>query len=303
MLSTIRRLARRSRKNEFAWRYGFNLGPSVSYRLHRQDPAGEAGRVLGELRRDGIAVTTADALFGDAAPLAALRGAVAAVADARAVDIAAARARALGDDTIGEKTFMLEYLGRNPVLDPASAFARFALQRAILEVANGYLGMFSRLRYYNVWHTFAADAKPRESQLWHRDREDMLIVKVFVYLNDVDAGAGPFTYARGTHRFGPTQGEPAFELEGGKVKRTTDEQMNALAPYTQWRLGTGAAGTIIFADTNGYHKGGHARERDRLLYTCMFTSQASESQEFMVRPADFRVPDGDAMTSFALRTR
>lgn len=303
MLTTLRRLARQSRKHELAWRYGFNLGPTVSYRLHGHAPGGEAGRVLGDLRRDGIAVTTVDALLGDPAPFAALRAAVDDVARRRADDIAAARARAAGDDTIGEKTFMLEYLGRNPVLDPASAFARFALQPPVLDVANAYLGMLSRLRYYNVWHTFASDAKPRESQLWHRDREDMLIVKMFVYLNDVDEGAGPFTYARGTHRFGPIRGEPAYELEGGKVKRTTDEQMDALAPRARWRLSTGAAGTVIFADTNGYHKGGHARARDRLLYTCMFTSQASESQEFMVRPADFRVPNADATTAFALSSR
>jgi hypothetical protein len=263
--------------------------------------------VLDTLRRDGIAVTTVDRLCGDAAlapggAFAALAAAAEDTARERADEITAARARAADDATIGAKTFMLEYLGRNPVLDPASAYARFALQRPVLDVANGYLGMLSRLRYYNVWHTFASTAKARESQLWHRDREDLYIVKMFVYLDDVDEGAGPFTYARGTHRFGPTQGDPEYFLEG-KVKRTSDEQMAALVPRDRWLLGTGARGTVIFADTNGYHKGGHARSSDRLMYTCMFTSQASQSEEFMVRPAGLTPPAGDVVTSFALRSR
>jgi hypothetical protein len=299
MLTALRRLARASRKNELAWRYGFNLKPTIAHRFVGRPPTGETGRVLRDLRRDGIAVTSVDALLGGVGAFAALRAAVERVQAERAEDIAAARARARSDDTVGEKTFMLEYLGRNPVLDPSSAFARFALQQPMLDIANGYLGMLSRLRYYNVWHTFATDAKPRESQLWHRDREDLFIVKAFVYLNDVPEGAGPFTYAKGTHRVGPIQGEPEYHLEG-RVKRTTDDQMAALVPRSQWVLGTGAAGTVIFADTNGYHKGGHARTADRLMYTCMFTSQASESQEFMVRPPGFQVPLSDALTTFAL---
>ena len=32
-----------------------------------------------------------------------------------------------------------------------------------------------------------------------------------------------------------------------------------------------------YADTNGYHRGGLARTGDRVMYTCMYTSRASES--------------------------
>ena len=75
-------------------------------------------------------------------------------------------------------------------------FTRLAVKSPLLQIANAYLGMYTRLRYYNIWHTFATRSKPRESQLWHRDREDLYILKVFIYLRDVDLGAGPFTYAR-----------------------------------------------------------------------------------------------------------
>lgn len=293
----IRRLARATRKYELTWRYGYNLAPSLQQRLAQAPLSVEGARVLHDMNRDGIATTTVDALLGPSPHFGELLESVAGIAHERADEIEAARAGA-NDPAIGKKTFLLEYLGRNPTLDPASVYARIALQTPLLAIANAYLGMYSRLRYYNVWHTFASTGKARESQLWHRDREDLYIVKVFIYLGDVDLGAGPFTYAPGTHRKGRVREEPAYHLEG-RVKRTEDDQMAAVVPRERWVTATGERGTIIFADTNGYHRGGLARERDRLMYTCMYTSQASESEEFFVRGAAVPARAGDPR-SFAL---
>jgi len=66
--------------------------------------------------------------------------------------------------------------------------------------------------------------------------------------------------------------------------------MAAAVPPAYWRRATGPAGTIIFADTRGYHKGGEAHEHDRIMYTCMFTSPASESREFLKRPDSISTP-------------
>lgn len=297
--TSLRRIARAARKNEIAWRYGYNLMPTIQQQFRRQHLSAEGRRVLQDMDANGIAVTSVDALLGESPCYAELMASVAELQERRSGDIVGARANA-SDDAIGKKTFLLEYLGRNPELDPASVYARFSLQPALLSIANAYLGMYGRLRYYNVWHTFATTSKARESQLWHRDREDLYIVKVFVYLNDVDLGAGPFTYARGTHRKGPIKSDPQYFLEG-RVKRTDDDQMAAVVPRDRWLTATGARGTIIFADTNGYHRGGLAHESDRLMYTCMYTSQASESEEFFVRPAGMRATAADATSAFALR--
>ena len=127
----------------------------------------------------------------------------------------------------------------------------------------------------------------RESQLWHFDREDKLIVKAFVYLDDVEAGTGPFTYAPGTHPKGIHASlKPEFMMEGN-VRRTSDAHMEAACPRAEWRVCTGKKGTIIFADTRGYHKGGEARTGDRLMFTCMYTSPASQSKDLIRFPADF----------------
>src|SRR5262249_18997045 len=92
---------------------------------------------------------------------------------------------------------------------------------------------------------------------------------------DVDEGAGPFTYAPGTHRKGPVRQRPDYFVDEKGAWRSTDEQMAVVLPPANWFNAVGPLGTIIFADTRGYHKGGLARSRDRLMYLCMFTSRAA----------------------------
>jgi hypothetical protein len=246
---------------------------------------------------DGVASSSVACLLGSDAYLNELDGAVAKLEENRSGELKAARGST--DATrIGEKTFNDELLGECPLLEPDEVFARFALERPILEVANAYFGMYTRLRYYNVWHTFATKDKPRQSQLWHRDREDFKILKVFVYLSDVDEGAGPLTYAKGSQLSRGLRRNPEYFVEGG-VKRSDDAQMAAVVPPSKWLKATGRRGTIVFADTSGYHKGGLARERDRLMYVCMFTSPSSQSKELFRGCGKFEGSNDKAIT-FAL---
>jgi hypothetical protein len=261
---------------------------------------GEAARVLSALNRHGIAMTSAPALLGPHSCFPELAESVDRLEQDLAALTASRRPAASQHSAIGRKTFVFPLLGERPVLDPRSIYARFALQKPILQIANAYFGMYTRLRYYNIWHTFTTQGRARESQLWHQDREDHLILKVFVYLSDVDLGSGPFTYAAGTHPKGKIRRTPSFFIEGN-VKRSEDQQMAEVVPREQWVTGVGSRGTIIFADTRGHHKGGFNRERDRIMYTCMFTSHASHSEEFLERPATLPTPE-DKEISYALAT-
>lgn len=275
------------KKTDLAWRFGRNLSPTLRYLAGGGaiDDAAQV-RVLDGLHRDGVAVTSVGDLFGTPELFDELVAAVEVMRCERADEIASLKGRANDGGQIGQKVFNLQMLGPEVRFHPASIFAKFALQPAIMNIANGYYRMTAKLRYYDVWQTFASTAVNRESQLWHFDREDNYILKMFLYLDDVDEGAGPFTYAPGTHRRGEFRSiKPEFFMEGG-VRRTTDEQMNAAYPRDRWRVCTGKKGTIIFADTRGYHKGGEARTRDRLMYTCMYTSPASGSKQLLHIPAD-----------------
>jgi hypothetical protein len=212
-----------------------------------------------------------------------------------------ARDHAKEESCVGRKTFLLKLLGETPKLVYESVCARFALQQELLHIANAYFRMATQLRYYNIWHTLATSSPARESQLWHRDREDFQILKVFVHLSDVSEGSGPFSYAPGTHRLGKIRREPAYHLEEN-VRRSTDEQMNAVVPRADWIVAMGPPGTIVFADTQGYHKGGLARECDRVLFTCLYTSPASEVRELFDR-SEPGAPPRDRRQALAVQAR
>jgi hypothetical protein len=268
----LRQLAEACRKSDFKWRYIDNFWPTLEYRFKGNQIAGEGARVIEDLKRDGVSITSVSALLGKDSCYEELCGTVDSLEQESAEQIAAERA--IADDVIiGRKTFVYRLLGEPPKFDPNSIYARSALQKPLLQVANAYLGMYTVLRDYNVWRTFPTQVEPRESQLWHRDRIDRWVLKVFVYLSDVDDSAGPFTYALGTHSKGNVRREPSHVTEGHGI-RTLDSQMSEVVPPQQWRKCLGPKGTIIVADTHGYHKGGHVRGRDRLMYLCMFNSPA-----------------------------
>lgn len=281
------------------WRYGFNLKSTLSYMFDRPLLTGEAERVLDELNRNGIAMTSIDKLLPDNSSFCELDQEIARLESELGNSIELARAAA-NNDTESLKTFLFKLLGEKPVLDPQSIYARFALQENVLQIANSYFGMYTQLRYYNVWHTLASNSPARESQLWHRDREDHLILKLFVYFSDVDDGAGPFTYAPGTHRKGTIRREPETFVEKG-VHRWDDEQMNAIVPREKWLKAIGQRGSIIFADTRGCHKGGLARVKDRILYTCLFTSPTSQVSELFERPEHLLLPTNKAQALALVR--
>jgi len=304
----LRKLARTGRKYELTWRYFFNFTPTLAYKLNRRPVSGEAARVLGDLNRNGVALTSAQALLGPDSCYAELEATVERLEAEQADKIAVARVAAANNHNLrsSEKPFVFSLLGERPVLDANDVCVRFALQKPILQIANAYLGMYARLRYFNVWHNLMTKGQARASQLWHYDRDDLYyILKVFVFLVDIDDQTGPFTYAAGTHFKGGPRREPAYLYKEGYTTRSDDAQMAEIVPPERWIKGVGPKGTIVFADTHGYHKGGFAQERDRIMYTCMFSSPSAQPQpadELFERSGEIPLLS-DKEQSFALAAR
>jgi len=289
---------------DWKWRYLDNLGPSLAYHRSGHKPfSDEVARVLSELNQNGVATTSARRLLGEDSCYNDLSEAIDSLERDSGDQIAAARKAANGPD--GWKNYLIELLGKHPPLDPDSVYSRFALQPRILRIVSAYFGMFTRLRLYNVWHNFACEATPRNSQLWHRDPEDRYVLKVFVYHSDVDEGSGPFTFAIGSHSKGGLKRQPAYSrTQEDRARRSTDAQMAEVVPPERWKIATGPKGTMVLADTRGYHKGGFAKGRDRVLYMCMFASQASRYPELFDRPRKLSLPLGlNREQIFALSAR
>lgn len=283
----LRAKIRSIRQTNLFWRYGTNLAPTVHHFVRtKKEKSDVISKIVDDLNSEGIAMARVEDLLTNEM-IAKLYSEVQGLLSARASDISDLKNTVDKDSTVGKKTFNLELLGSEPEFDSESVFANLGLSDSMLAIANSYLRMTAQLRYFNVWYTTASTGTSRESQLWHFDREDNYILKAFLYLDDVDEGTGPFTYAPATHRSGRHRSvQPEFIMEGN-VKRTTDEQMTKVYPREKWKVGTGSKGTIVFADTRGYHKGGEARSKDRLMFTCMYTSPASESKDLLQFPSGF----------------
>lgn len=265
------------------WRFWWNAAATRGWLRQRQPVHSPLEkRLLGDLERDGIASCQLDELCGDAALYPALEEEIRLLAAAQAAEIAEMRAKA-GEKT-AKKSFIYQMLGDRPRLDPASTLGRICLAEPLLRVVGGYLGLFGELRYLNVWLNFKTSAPAQRSQLWHRDRDDRRIVKGFLYLSEVGAGSGPLVYAPGTHSRGAISAEPeSFKEEGHGNRRSEDAQMAAVVPADKWITCTGGKGKLVLVDTTGYHRGGLARDADRLVLAFMFVSPAAECPSLVER--------------------
>ena len=256
LLQPIRRAKWRSRNAGRVLRHW--LSPSMDL---------AAARIALELRRDGITSTRfADAFQGGEALWQevnaeatrlweeATRGVV-----AHAEDNASGYHAANKDYRAGLLPSSLSL--ENP-------FVKLALDPRPLEAASRYLGMEPLLRSIELWNDKPTTSAAKETQLWHKDGDDYMNVKAFVYFNDVDVRTGPFCYIPRTHPLGVRRD---LRVEQGKG-RSTDEQMERAMPQSSWRICTAPAGTVTFADTCGYHKGLKPSHNERLMLMIQYTS-------------------------------
>ncbi len=176
-----------------------------------------------------------------------------------------------------KKAFLVNLWPGEPVLDLSHPFIRFSLSDPILKIVNAYLGLWAKFR---AWRLEATIPMPegvgaRASQRWHRDEEDQKLVKVFLYLSDVDEMSGPFMYLKHSHAGGKWR--YIFPLAPPRGSRKMPPNEDGYIPKGDVLVCTAKAGTLIFCDTTGLHKGGliTAGGESRLMYTSVYTSSAS----------------------------
>jgi hypothetical protein len=292
---------------EPVWRYVANAGPTREYRKHSNGLSPESARILRDLNRDGCAQSTLEALTGDSTLLARLQAQAKEYEEARADEVAA-KARALQEvNDLGDgnkKPYLVTYLDPDrPVVEPDSLLANAALTPAIKAISDAYYGMRTRVADINIWRNLPSNHAPVASQLWHRDQpDDHLVLKMFVYLEDVTAGAGPFSYVKGTHGKGDRKWKPAGTLHDGHNMRAHDDDMHREVPEARRPIFTGPAGTVLLADTIGWHKGGQATTTPRLLFHVLYASRAATDNRQLGAPKGLDLASATPDLAFDKRT-
>ena len=173
------------------------------------------------------------------------------------------------------KEFVLRLHSYGAQLGLDDPWFRATASRRLLDIANAYLEMWSKLEYVDVWYSVPqpASAERISSQRWHRDYNDKHLLKVFLYLVDVDDSMGPFQYVPGSQPGGPYSDAWPWEPLGKNYP--TEEELEALIPSSSIRAFTAPKGTLIFCNTAGFHRGGFSTTSPRVLATATYSSPAS----------------------------
>lgn len=251
------------------------LNPASRRRFEASTPdLGETQAcIVEEIRRHGFArVDIRDLLDGSLWEAAAAEGRAFAGGERvlRGIESYRSRTEKRGKD------YIVRLREGQPALAPDDPWLRIGLSPIVLDTVNSYLGLWSKLIYADVWYTIPTPGSREAvaSQRWHRDPEDRKLVKVFLYLSDVDEGAGPLEYVRGSHGAGP-YAKLWRNPDPGTASYPPEGELETKIPAADRVLCTGPAGTLVFCDTFGFHRGGFATERERVLATWVYVSPAS----------------------------
>jgi hypothetical protein len=141
-----------------------------------------------------------------------------------------------------------------------SAINRLATHPEVLRVVSKYMGMLPILHRINVLYSANDEEIEKSSQYFHLDPEDVIMTKIFVYVEDVDRDTGPTT---------------ALPADRSTIVRRQIDYRNSRVPdEVIARYGgnenlvecTGPAGTMAFLDTcRCFHMGSRVAAKPRYV--------------------------------------
>jgi len=290
MKDTVFRTYCRARNFHPIWYHVLNREAKKIWHTHQSDvPDALTEGIIASLHRDGVAVTDVASLFSRGLFDAARRFAGEALARPEIQGEIKRHERMIvervesGGQRKGAKKYLKDFIVEpygsttdERIPDMRNPFIRMNLDERVVHIAGSYMGIAPKLRGFSLRQTLPVPAGAAEyfSQRWHRDPEDRKMLKMFIYMTDVlDERSGPFIYIKGSQPGGargnvfPQHPPAATYPEAGAVEK--------VVPRELMKMCLGRAGTVVFADTSGLHKGGYTTAAPRLMYTGTFYSQAS----------------------------
>jgi hypothetical protein len=123
---------------------------------------------------------------------------------------------------------------------------KIATDPFILNVAQNYLQSKPILIQSNLWISKAGSND--RTNFFHQDYDDIKFLKVFIYLTDTDENNGAHSYVKGSINNFITDNnyKPSDRISDDIMKNNYGENVITIC---------GKKGTVIFEDTNGFHKG------------------------------------------------
>jgi hypothetical protein len=143
----------------------------------------------------------------------------------------------------------------------------WGLEPRLLNIVENYIGLPVIYQGLSMRRDLP-DGKQIGVRKWHLDWEDRSMIKVIIYLSDVDINDGPYEYIPKA-----LTDQAIKQLRYYNFDFLSDETMEQAVPKSEWQVGTGKSGTMIITDTACiFHRAKPPVERERFSITFFYTS-------------------------------
>ncbi|MER3491259.1 MAG: phytanoyl-CoA dioxygenase [Mastigocladus sp. ERB_26_2] len=170
-------------------------------------------------------------------------------------------------------------------------FFNWGSEQKLLNIVENYIGLPVTFHGVHLRKDF-----PNENQfgtlLWHKDSEDRRMVKIIIYLTDVEEKHGPFEYV-------PLSLTPLHSLNYYRIYYKlwksgylgiNDEKLQEIIPKSAWKSCPGPAGTVIFADPKTALHHGTLRTEERSALFFVYTANPPKRPELCTQYWDDTFP-------------
>ena len=143
----------------------------------------------------------------------------------------------------------------------------FATSKTMVQIASKYLGERPLLGEINLLNSVVNDLTT-QSHLYHLDGIKHNRIKLFLAIQDVDLGTGPFTF------LDSTDSDLVLSNMNYQCGRLSDEEVYAYVSPDKANKLIGPAGSALIIDTSKcLHYGSRCRKKDRLVLEIHYTSR------------------------------
>jgi Phytanoyl-CoA dioxygenase (PhyH) len=128
-------------------------------------------------------------------------------------------------------------------------FSVWGREQKLLNIAENYIGLPVAFQGVHLRKDFD-NQNQFGTLLWHKDSEDRRMVKIIIYLTDVEEKHGPFEYipVSKTSLYSWDYCRIYYKLWKSGHVGIDDAQLKEIIPETDWKSCPGPAGTVIFTD-------------------------------------------------------
>ncbi len=147
----------------------------------------------------------------------------------------------------------------------------WGLETKLLNIVENYIGLPVIYQGSHIRRDLPNGRKVSVRK-WHLDWEDRRMIKIIIYLNDVDIDGGPCEYIS---KDLTTRAVKALNYHNFNF--LDDETIAAAVPQSDWQSCIGKAGTAIIIDTaNVFHRAKPAVKQARYSISFCYTSDLAE---------------------------